>query len=323
MQPTRRTILAAGIAGVACGVVGPSSTSAAAAPSRRLRIAHLTDIHLQPELQAAKGLEACFAHVQSARDRGEHAADLVITGGDTVMDCMDADFARTKVQWDLWDEVKAAACGLEVRSVIGNHDVWGWGRQRAKTTGQEPLYGKQFACERFGRPLPYESFDRGGWHVVLLDSNYPHEDSYVGRLDEAQWDWFERDLAAVPATTPIVVFSHIPILALHPLTTVAPAASGRGQPTLPVSGQLVHTDHRRFRRLFARHRNVAACVSGHLHVVEAVEHGGVRYLCNGAVSAAWWRGRNGDTDFGYAIVDLLDDGTVESRYVPYGWSAKA
>ena len=28
------------------------------------------------------------------------------------------------------------------------------------------------------------------------------------------------------------------------------------------------------------------------------------------------------TDFGYAVVDLHDDGTVESRYVPYGWTAR-
>jgi hypothetical protein len=39
------------------------------------------------------------------------------------------------------------------------------------------------------------------------------------------------------------------------------------------------------------------------------------------VSAAWWKGLNRDTDFGYAVVDLFDDGTVERRYVPYGWTA--
>lgn len=322
MQPTRRAFLGAGLAGAATGLAGPAATSAAPPAARRLRIAHLTDIHLQPEREAAKGLEACFAHVQSLPDRGEDAADLIVTGGDTVMDCMEADLARTKVQWDLWGKVKAAACSLDVRSVIGNHDVWGWTKARAKTKGDEPLYGKALACERFGRGQPYESFDRGGWHVVLLDSTFPHEASYVGRLDDAQWDWFERDLAAVPAATPVVVFSHIPILSLHALAATGPTANGKGRPDLQVSGQLLHTDHQRFQQSFAQHRNVKACVSGHLHVVEAVEHGGVRYLCNGAVSAGWWKGRNGDTDFGYAVVDLFDDGTVQSRYVPYGWTAK-
>jgi len=46
--------------------------------------------------------------------------------------------------------------------------------------------------------LPNESFDRGGWHVVLLDSIYPREESYIGRLDDAHWHWLEQDLTAVP-----------------------------------------------------------------------------------------------------------------------------
>jgi hypothetical protein len=40
------------------------------------------------------------------------------------------------------------------------------------------------------------------------------------------------------------------------------------------------------------------------------------------VSASWWKGKHRGTDFGYAVVDLHDDGTVESRYVPYGWTAR-
>ena len=322
MPTTRRTVLAAGITGAATCLARPLASAATPAAVGRLRIAHLTDLHVQPERRAAEGLERCFAHVQSLRDRGDDAADLIVTGGDTVMDCMETDAARTKLQWDLWQAVKSQACSLEVKSVIGNHDIWGWGRTKAGTTGQEPLYGKRLACERFGRALPYESFDRAGWHVVLLDSVFPHEESYVGRLDDAQWQWFEKDVAAVPAATPIVVFTHIPILSLYPLANTDPTPTGEGRPALPVSGQLIHTDHRRFQQLFARHRNVKACVSGHLHIVESVTHDGVHYLCHGAVSGAWWKGLHRGTDFGYAVCDLFDDGTVRSHYVPYGWTAR-
>jgi predicted phosphodiesterase len=84
----------------------------------------------------------------------------------------------------------------------------------------------------------------------------------------------------------------------------------------------VHVDHPRFQELFAKHPNVKACLSGHLHIVERIEFGGVSYLCNGAVSASWWKGKHRGTDFGYAVVDLHDDGTVENRYVPYGWTAR-
>jgi len=321
---SRRTLLGAGLAGAL--MANPATGPAAEPPAgrkRQLRVAHLTDIHVQPELEAARGLEACFAHVQAPGESVPGGPpDLVITGGDTVMDAMDADEARTRLQWDLWRRAKADHCSLDVRSVMGNHDVWGWGKSKARTTGDEPLYGKRFACEQFGRALPYESFDRGGWHIVLLDSTFPHAESYIGRLDDGQFDWLTRDLDAVPATTPVLVVSHIPILSVFPLAAAAAQEEPAGRPTFRVSGQLVHTDHARIRDLFAKHRNVKACISGHLHVVEQVDYAGVRYLCNGAVSAGWWRGLHRGTDFGYAMVDLFDDGTVESRYVPYGWKVR-
>lgn len=319
----RRDVLAAGAVGVGLAPWGAVARGASVAPrSRRLRIAHLTDLHLQPELQAARGVAACLAHVQS-RVRSDDAADVVpdmiVTGGDTIMDAFEADRARTKLQWELWRRVKADHCSLEMHSVVGNHDVWGWDRAKAGTTGEEPLYGKRWVCDEFGRDLPYTSFDRGGWHVVLLDSVSPHERSYVGRIDDAQWDWFERDLAAVAPGTPVIVFSHIPILSATPLAVAGPV--GPGAAGIPVPGGQIHVDRDRFQRLFAARRNVKACVSGHMHLVEQLDFQGVRYLCNGAVSAGWWKGHHRGTDFGYAVLDLFDDGTVERRYVPYGWTA--
>jgi 3',5'-cyclic-AMP phosphodiesterase len=325
---TRRSFVQAGLASVAAGAVASASRATvaadAAAGGRPFRLAHLTDIHVQPELESAKGLASCFAHVQSLADRGDAPVDLIVTGGDTIMDAMEADQARTQTQWDLWKKVKADACSLDVKSVVGNHDVWGWTKAKAKTKGDEPRYGKQWACEQFGRPLPYESFDRGGWHIVLLDSVFPHQDGYIGKLDDAQWDWLEKDLAAVPATTPVVLVSHIPILSVHPLASAEAGDAGKdGKPSFALSGGLVHVDHPRFQQLFAKHANVKACLSGHLHIVERIEFGGVSYLCNGAVSAGWWKGQHRGTDFGYAVVDLHGDGTLESRYVPYGWTARA
>jgi Icc protein len=320
---TRRSLVKAGIAAVAALPALARGEPEPAARRTGLRIAHLTDIHVQPELESAKGLAACFAHVQSLPDRGGQPVDVIVTGGDTIMDCMEAGRDRTQAQWDLWKKVKADACGLEVRSVVGNHDVWGWTKSKAKTTGDEPLYGKKWACEQFGRAFPYESFDRGGWHVILLDSVFPHDEGYIGKIDDAQWDWLEKDLTAVPVATPVAIVSHIPILSVNPLATAAakaPAAGGK--PEFSVSGGLVHVDHPRFQELFARHPNVKACLSGHLHIVERIEFGGVSYLCNGAVSAGWWKGKHRGTDFGYAVVDLHGDGTVESRYVPYGWTAR-
>jgi len=128
----------------------------------------------------------------------------------------------------------------------------------------------------------------------------------------------------VPAATPVAIVSHIPILSVHPLASAEASEPGKdGKPSFALSGGFVHVDHPRFQKLFAKHPNVKTCLSGHLHIVERIEFGGVSYLCNGAVSANWWKGKHRGTDFGYAVVDLHDDGTVESRYVPYGWTARA
>jgi 3',5'-cyclic AMP phosphodiesterase CpdA len=307
------TSLVAGVAGAGLPVL--------AAPNRTrcLRIAHLTDLHIQPELDAVRGVASCFAHVQSIREKiGDEGPDMIITGGDTIMDAMAADLARTKLQWELWRKVKADHCGLELHSVIGNHDVWGWTKATARTTGDEPLYGKRWACDEFGRDKPYTSFDRGGWHIVLLDSVFPFEQAYIGKLDEEQWAWLEADLAGVEPTTHVAIFSHIPILSATPIAVAtAPAADAPG---LKLPGARLHVDADRFQKLFAQRRNVKACVSGHMHLVEQLDFQGVRYLCNGAVCSGWWKGKHRDTDFGYAIVDLFDDGTVERQYIPYGWT---
>jgi predicted MPP superfamily phosphohydrolase len=326
MTTTRRDFLVTGAAGLSLAAAAVPSLAAAAAPrTRRLRIAHLTDIHLQPELGAARGFAACLAHVQTQptavdRDVADNGTpNLIITGGDTIMDAFEADMARTKLQWELWRKLKADHCGLEVHSVVGNHDVWGWSRVKAGTTGTEPLYGKRWVCDEFGRDLSYTSFDRGGWHIVLLDSVFPHEQSYIGRLDDAQWDWLERDLAAVDPATPVIIFSHIPILSATPLAVAGPAKPETALINIP--GGRIHVDGDRFLKLFTSRRNIKACASGHMHLVEQLDYQGVRYLCNGAVSAGWWKGLNRDTDFGYAVIDLFDDGTIERHYVPYGWTA--
>jgi Icc protein len=320
---TRRNLLLAGSA-TAAAIASPVVAAPTQPASRSLRIAHLTDLHLQPERQAARGVSTCLEHVHALPDQaGGGAVDLVITGGDTIMDALEAGRDRTKLQWDLWQKTKADHCSLDVRSVIGNHDVWGWTKSKAGTTGAEPGYGKAWACEAFGREARWESFDRGGWHIVLLDSTFPHQESYIAKLDEPQWEWLEQDLGAVPATTPILIVTHIPILSIHPLAAAEATAAGTAIPAFAVNGNLVHVDQGRFQQLFARHPNVKACLSGHLHIVDDITYGGVRYLCNGAVAAGWWRGLHHGTDYGYAVVDLFDDGTVARQYVPYGWTTQA
>jgi 3',5'-cyclic AMP phosphodiesterase CpdA len=279
---------------------------------RALRVAHLTDIHVQPELRAAQGLAACLRHVQSLPDPPQ----LILNTGDCVMDAMKRDRARTELQWDVWRSVWRAECSLPVAHAIGNHDVWGWNKARSQTTGEEAGWGKRWALDALGLAKSFHSFDRAGWHFVALDSVQPFEDRYQARLDDEQFAWLEADLAKTDVTTPVLVMSHIPIFSIAPL--MDPKVERPDGMQLGNAAML--GDGRRIKDLFKRHPNVKACVSGHIHLVDRVDYAGVTYLCNGAVSGNWWKGsRFNECEPGYALLDLYDDGAVERRYVPYGW----
>ena len=206
---------------------------------------------------------------------------------------------------------------VPIEHTIGNHDVWGLDKTKSKTTGEECNWGKARAMEALGLKRPYHSFDRAGWHVIVLDSVMPWKDSYKGHLDARQFDWLAKDLARTDPKTPVLVLSHIPILSTTVFTANDVAATGDYQ----IPGGAMHLDWMPIRDLFKQHPNVRLCLSGHVHLLDRVDYNGVTYLCNGAVSGGWWKETNmGDCDAGYALIDLYDDGSFEHTYVTYGWT---
>jgi Icc protein len=284
-------------------------------PRRRsIRIAHLTDIHVQPEKRADQGLTACLRHVQNLPDRPE----LILTGGDAVFDSFEADNERTQLLWDLWRKTLKQECSIPLEHCIGNHDIWGGNKRKSGTTGDEPNYGKKRAIEMLELPDRYRSFDRNGWHFIVLDSTQPQGDGYKAYLDEQQFQWLADDLKSTKPNTPALVLSHIPICT----ATVFMGAADAKREDWTISGGRMHLDALRLKSLFNQYPNVKLCISGHMHLVDRVDYNGVTYLCNGAVSGNWWKGRHKECSEGYAIIDLYDDGGFERQYVQYGWQAQ-
>lgn len=284
-------------------------------PRRRvLRFAHLTDIHVKPERGAGDGMVAALHHAQSLDDPPE----LIFNGGDGIMDALGATKSRTQLQWDLWHSILKNECSLPVEHCIGNHDIWGWYQDKSETTGDEPMWGKAWALEGYGLDKPYRSFDRAGWHFIVLDSVQLREGggAYTAKLDDEQFEWLAEDLQKVDAATPIIVISHIPIVSVTPAFFRDYFKDNKTQ----VPGALLHTDMHRIKDLFYRHKNVRLCLSGHIHLVDRVEYLGVTYICGGAVSGAWWGGNWHECDEGYGVIDLYDDGGFGYQYVPYGWT---
>ena len=323
---TRRGFLQ-GAAAAAGAVVGWSPLARATAaelvaprrPNRVLRLAHLTDVHVQPELGAGDGLAVCLRHVQSLDD----PPTFILTGGDAVMDVFGARPDRASVLADVWRRVWRAECSLPNEHCLGNHDVWGWDRKNSGTTGHEPTWGKPWAMDLLGLARRYRSFDRAGWHFVVLDSVHElpvaePEGGYVARLDEEQFRWLAADLAATPRETPVLVLSHIPILSIAAMMYGEQEKSG--QWVVPASW--VHIDARRITGLFRQHPNVKLCLSGHIHLCDRVTYQGVTYVCGGAVCGDWWKGDLDGTDEGYTVVDLYEGGAFDARYVAYGWKPR-
>ena len=304
MPLTRRDLLAAGAT-----TLFPVPTLFKESSKRRLRIVHFTDVHIQPELHAVEGTVRAWQHVMSQRPK----PDLVLVGGDMVMDAWAADRARTQLQWDLYRRVLKDGTDLPVHHTIGNHDIWGINKRASHTSGEEAEWSKKWFLDEFGYTQTYHSFDFADWHFVILDNVLITPDGYNGFVDGEQLEWLKEDLSRT--ARPTVVVSHIPLLSI---TGVADGYNpGTGEWT--VGGNIMTKNVNELIAQFGKHPNVKLALSGHIHKVDRVDYKGVTYLCGGAVCGNWWNGLNDTFPPGYRILDLNSDGTFNEQYIPWGW----
>ncbi|MBL0927963.1 MAG: metallophosphoesterase [Phycisphaerales bacterium] len=322
-QPSRRQALKAlAAAGLGAAALAAPAALAQPAPSpsrkRVARVAHLTDIHIQPERGAAEGFAQCLRHVHALADK----PGLIVFGGDYIMDAFEADEARTKAQWDLFTAALKQHCTIPVAHCLGNHDIWGWNKAKSKTTGKEPRWGKKWAMEVLGLDTPCRAIEVGGprgWRILLLDGIQPRgADGYVARLDDAADNWLRSALFADGASRPTMVVTHAPILGVS--SFMSASADKAGDWSVPAA--LMHTDARNFRDRFKEQPAVKLAISGHIHRADRCDYLGVTYLNNPAVCGNWWKGPREDFPEAYTLIDLYDDGTFGYERVAYGWSAR-
>ena len=283
------------------------SLFAPATRTRSVRFAYMGDTHIMPQNKPMKGVAEAFRHLQNQPDKPA----FVMHGGDVIMDALARDRSDVQRQWDVWQEVVKAECSLPIDYCIGNHDIWGIADAKA-----DMKYGKAWAMEQFGITKRYRSFDKNGWHFVVLDSVQPKPDGswYMGMIDPEQLDWLKTDLKQTDSKTPVLVLSHIPILS----STVLVFNDGKPEkhPDTQILGSLLHADSGSLVETFYQFPNLKAALSGHTHLLDRVDYNQVSYFCNGAVSGNWWNtDTHRQTKAGYALFDLYDDGTIERTYV--------
>ena len=278
------------------------NTTPAAKPS--LRIAHITDVHLKDKFDAPARFTRCLHHLQQQTPK----VDMVLNGGDIVFDMNKENISTINDQWKLVQNIMKNECSLPVHYCLGNHDIWWYEDDKGQA-----VYGKKYALDKLQLVKPYYSMEKNGWKIIVLDSVHLDIDNtwYIGKLGDEQLTWLSDELKATDANMPVMVMSHIPIL-----TALLMIEDDIVNKWTMLGGDM-HTDTAKIINLFYQHPNVKLCLSGHLHMRDKVFYNNVTYLCNGAVSGAWWEGNRRETAPGYGLIDLYADGTFEEKYVNY------
>ena len=269
-----------------------------------LRIAHITDVHLKDEFGAPNKFVNCLHNLQQQKP----AVDMVLNGGDVVFDMNKENIGTITDQWKLMNNIMKTECSLPVHYCLGNHDIWWYEEDKGQA-----LYGKKFAMEQLHLATPYYSMIKNGWKFLVLDSVHLDIDNtwYIGKLGEEQFSWLQNELKETDPGMPVLVVSHIPILTA--LLMIEDNVVNKWE----MLGGDMHTDTAKIINLFFQHPNVKLCLSGHLHMRDKVLYNNVTYICNGAVSGAWWKGNRRETAPGYGLIDLYADGSFDERYVNY------
>ncbi len=318
--PSRRDFLHGAVGAGLAALLPGSAAGQAPAPPRdaagSFRFVHLSDIHIEPELSAPKGLAQCLRAVHDLKQK----PDFILTGGDLVFDVLEASPQRAKELFELYKKVLADNTDLAVHNTLGNHDVFGW-MNRDGVTPKSPGYGKSLAKDLLRLAETYYEFEHKGWRFFVLDNVQPAADPaqiYEGGLDRPQMEWLAGRLKRCKPGTPIAICEHIPMM-----TVTAFAFPGTyKQNKWEFSNSLVCGDTVERLKLYADH-NVRLCLSGHVHQLDRIEYRGMTVICDGAVCGNWWKGPREGVKEGFGVLDLWPDGRVEHHYQDYGWKAGA
>src|SRR5450432_1693236 len=112
-------------------------------------------------------------------------------------------------EFDTADQVLRDSRTKDVFFVPGEHDV-------GTDSGRQYLerYGKK--AERAVGAGGWYSFDHSGVHFIGLVNVFNLKAGGLGSLGAEQLEWLEKDVKHLTASTPIVVFAHVPLWSAYP-----------------------------------------------------------------------------------------------------------
>ena len=298
----RKFLQLAGLGGAAAIATpkAPSWPSTDAAPGS-LDFVFFTDTHIEPELDAPHGCDMCFHKIAGLKP------EFAIMGGDHVYDALGVSGRRAGLVFDLYKKTEQLL-QMPIYHTVGNHDAFGV-LTKSGVAPSDPGYGKKMYEDRLGKT--YYSFDRKGYHFIVLDSIQPTEDRlWEARVDEQQLNWLAEDLKTAGAQTPVIVVIHVPLVTAF-ATYAERLASNQKYNTLTVANAP---------QVLAKFQgyNVIAVLQGHTHVTELVERQNIKFITSGAVCGNWWHGPRMGVPEGFMTVSL-SDGKISTKYETYGF----
>jgi hypothetical protein len=229
------------------------------ATSRRVfTFVHASDTHIAPaSVERTRRLRAIVDSVKP---------DFLLIAGDLVRDALRVPEAEAVGYYELF-RAERERFATPVWTVPGNHEIFGIERNQSHVEPSNPLFGKAMYRHYFGPD--YYSFNHGGVHFIGLNTVDVDDMWYYGHVDSLQLAWLARDLAAIPATMPVVTFDHIPLVSaldhLSGVTEEPPA------PTLiTVKGKIL------YRHVVSNAQDVLAVMRSRKHVLGLGAHIHVR-----------------------------------------------
>ncbi len=178
---------------ISLGIIGEASAQAADG----LTFLQISDSHVgfdKPANPNAKGtLEEAIGHVKALPAK---PAFMIHTGDITHL-------SREK-EFDDAEHIIAQA-RLDVHYVPGEHDI---------IDPDVKLYKQRYG--RGTKGTGWYSFDANGVHFMGLVNVANLKAGGLGSLGDEQLEWIEDDLKSRSASTPIVIFAHIPLWSVYP-----------------------------------------------------------------------------------------------------------
>ena len=288
---TRRTFLQDGsllLLGAGAMASQPSLLLADDA-QRRVRIGMMTDLHYADKPPA--GTRHYRETLRKLADAGEQfekdKPDFVVELGDLI-DAADSVAAEKKYLATIHKEFSALPG--DKYCVLGNHCV-------TTLTKAEFLEG-------VGQKHPHYSFDRGGFHFVVLDACFRSDGRPYGRdnfkwndanIPDEQVELLQADLQAAPGKT--IVFAH---------------------QRLDVKNDYGVKNAEQVRKVLEESGKVLAVFQGHSHKNDLKDINGIHYC----TLVAMIEGAGAENN-GYSLLDVFDGGTLRltgfKKQAKYEW----